>query len=130
MRLLAAGDGGKDYGCPIALMHIAIERHGRADLFITLHAPDCNRNVVDHAKALAVVREGVMETAADADGDAIVERVVGGQHGTTSGHPKSAHELGGIWNLHFQLFTRAQRAGLEFLHVLRCVHQQNVFVAG
>ncbi len=120
----------KNNGCAITLVNIAIQRHGGTDFFISLHAADRDRNVVDHAEAFAVIGEGMMKPAANADRDAVVERIIGGQHRSAGGHPECAHQLRRVWNLHLQFLARAERAGFQFLHVLRRVYQQNVFIGG
>ena len=53
------------------MVDITIDGHGSADFPVVLKAADGDGYVVDHAEAFAVVGEGVMEAAADVDGDAI-----------------------------------------------------------
>src|SRR5580692_35975 len=82
---------GKNHGCAIALMDVAINSHRGANLAITLHTANGDGNVVDHAEALAVTGEGMMESTANVDGHAVVEGTIGCQHGTARGEPEGAH---------------------------------------
>src|SRR5947209_20023845 len=47
----------------IALMHIAIHRHGALDGAIAQQPADGHRYIVNHAKAFAVVGKGMVKTA-------------------------------------------------------------------
>src|SRR5215471_15510102 len=57
----------------VALVHVTIDSHGSLDEFALLHAADSNGDVVHHAEALAVIREGMMEAAADVDAHTLFE---------------------------------------------------------
>ena len=85
---------GKNRGRAIAVMHIAIDGHRVANFFVALHATDGDRYVVDHAEALAVIGERMMESAADADRNAIVERMISGQHGAARSQPEGLTNSG------------------------------------
>src|SRR2546430_3718163 len=65
----------------IAMVNVAIDSHGSADFVIALHAAYGDRHVVDHAEALTMVREGVMKSAADVEGDSILQRILSRQDG-------------------------------------------------
>src|SRR5208282_6046425 len=91
LRLAGDTRAGKNHGRTIALMDVAIDGHRGANLAVTLHAADGNGHVVDHAEAFAVTRERVMESTADADRHAVVEGMIGSQHGTACGEPEGAH---------------------------------------
>src|SRR5258708_34508897 len=69
-RIVGTTRAGKNGRCPVALMNIAIDGHGGANLVVTLHAADGDSNVVNHAEALAMVGEGVVKSAADVETDA------------------------------------------------------------
>ena len=56
----------------VALVNIAIHRHGSADLVIALQTTDRHRNIVDHAEALAMIGMRVMKSSADADADSVL----------------------------------------------------------
>src|SRR5205085_6589556 len=73
----------KDSSRTVAVVHVAINGHGAGDLAVLLHAPDGDRDVVDHAEAFAVVRMGVMESAADIEGDAVAQRALCSQNGAS-----------------------------------------------
>jgi len=76
-----------------SLMDVAIYCHRFANLLIALHATDGNRNIVDHAEAFAVIGKRVMESSSDADGHAVDEGMIGGQHRSASGEPEGAYQL-------------------------------------
>jgi hypothetical protein len=110
------------------VVDVAINRHGGVNLVVPLHAADRHRDVMDHAKAFAVIRESMVETAADIKRHAISEGVVRRQNRTARRQPESLHQLQRVGNLHFLLFAGGKRSGLEFLNVLRSVDQQDVLV--
>ena len=127
-RLAGHPRAGKNRGRAVALMDVAIDRHRGANLVVALHAADGDGHVVDHAEAFAVIGERVMKSSADADGHAVVEGLVGGQHGTARRQPEGAHQLRRVRHFELQLFERAERARLQFLDVLRSVHEQHVLI--
>ena len=61
-------------------MHIAIHRHGRANLAIALHASNGNRNIVNHAEAFTVVRKRVMKSSANIHRHAVLQRILRGKN--------------------------------------------------
>ena len=109
-------------------MDVAVDRHGGANLVVPLHAADRHRHVMNHAKAFAVIGESVVEAAADVEGHAILEGMLGGQNRTARSQPESMHQLRRVGNLHLLLFAGGKRSGFQLLHVLRSVDQQNVLV--
>jgi hypothetical protein len=121
---------GKNRGRPVSLMDVAIYCHRFANLLIALHATDGNRNIVDHAEAFAVIGKRVMESSSDADGHAVDEGMIGGQHRSASGEPEGAYQLRRVRDFELQLFARAERARPQLLNVARGVHQKYVFVGG
>src|SRR5215472_4639367 len=64
---------GENRGSSVALMDVAVDRHGGADFVIPLQAADRDSDVVDHAESFAVVREGVMEASANADAYSVLQ---------------------------------------------------------
>src|SRR2546423_637057 len=64
---------GKDCSRAVAVMDVTIDRHGGTDFAVKLHATNGDRNIVDHAKAFAMVGEGVIKPAADVHRDSIVQ---------------------------------------------------------
>ena len=109
-------------------MHIAIEGHGGANLVVALHAADRYGDVVDHAEALAVVGEGVVESAADAYAHFVYEAMARGEDRSTGSQPEGVHQLRRERNLQLLRFTRTKRSSLQFLHILWRMDQQNVEV--
>src|SRR5439155_24079323 len=73
----------------IAVVNVAIHGHGGADFVIALHAADGDRHVVNHAEALAMVGEGVVESAADVEGDSILQRILSSQDGPARRQPEA-----------------------------------------
>jgi len=128
----AAGAGGlrEDGGGAVALVDVAIHGHGARDLLLLLQAADGHGHVVDHAEALAVVGEGVVEAAAQVEGHAVSQRVLGRQDGAARGQPEGAHQLRRVRDLEQQFLLIGERAGLELADVVGGVHQQDVVVRG
>src|SRR5258706_575537 len=78
----------KDGSRAVALVNVAVDGHGGANLVIALHAPNGDGHIVDHAKAFAVVCEGVVEPAPDVEGHAISQSVLGRQNRTARRQPE------------------------------------------
>ena len=119
---------GKDSGRAVAVVNVAVDCHGGANLVVALHAADGDRNVVNHAEALAMVRESVVEAAANIDSDAVFESMVRRQNRSARRQPERLHQLRRVGDLHLHFFARGERACLQLLHVLRLVDQQNVLI--
>src|SRR5256885_16108715 len=49
----------------VAVVDVTIDSHCSSDFAIALHTANGDRNVVNHAKAFAVIRKGMMKSAAD-----------------------------------------------------------------
>src|SRR3954470_23353486 len=64
---------GKDCSRAVAVVDVTVDRHGGTDFVVTLHATNCDRNIVDHAKAFAMVGKRVVKSAADVHRDSIVQ---------------------------------------------------------
>ena len=109
-------------------MNVAVHGHGAGDPVIALHAANGDGHVVDHAEAFAVVGEGMMKSAADIEGNSIVERIIGGKDGTSGGEPEGAHQFGRVGNFKEEFLPRGKGAGLKFLHVLRSMDKQHVLI--
>src|SRR5579883_3276532 len=80
--------GGENGGGSIAVMHVAIHHHGPPDRLIALQPPDCHGDVVDCAEALAMVREGMVESAARVERHAIRKRQAGGEYAPSGRQPE------------------------------------------
>src|SRR5580698_5219499 len=70
----------EDGGSTVSLMHIAIDGHRLPNKSALLHDANRDRDVVDHAETFAVIREGVMESAADVHANAVREGSFGGKN--------------------------------------------------
>src|SRR6266513_2189182 len=112
------------------MVNVAIDSHGSADFVIALHAAYGDRHVVDHAEALTMVGEGVMKSAADVEGDSILQRILSRQDGPARRYPEGLHQFRRVGNLHLHFFKRRERAVFQLVHILRLVYQQDVFVRG
>src|SRR5215472_12916105 len=53
-----------------------------------------------------------------------------GQNRSARSQPERFDEVARVGNLHLHFFARAEPAGLQFLHILRLVDQQDVLVSG
>src|ERR1700677_2628579 len=82
----------------VALMDVAVNRHRFSNFFVALHAADGNGHIVEHAETFAVIGEGMMESSANVDGDAVVERMISGQHRAAGRKPKGTHQLWRVRN--------------------------------
>ena len=102
----------------------------RADGAIALQAADGHGDIVDGAEALAVVREGVMESAAEVEAQTVFQSQARGQDGAAGGQPESFHHLARIGDLQAQNVLVAQGAVAQLGDPLGDVHQQDVFVRG
>ena len=111
-------------------MGVAVDGHGGADLVVALQAADGDGDVVDHAEALAVIGEGVVKSAAEADGNFVGQALAGGEDGSTGGEPEGVGQLARVRDLHFHFFALGERAGLELLHVFGFVDQKDILIAG
>ena len=77
-------------------------------LSISLQAADRYRHIMDHAKALAVIGESMVEAAADVEGHAIPESMLGGENRSARRQPESPHQFRRVGNLHFLFFAAAK----------------------
>ena len=115
-------------GCPVALMHIAVEYHGSSDVAVALHAADGNRNIIDHAKAFAVIRKGVVKSASNVNAAVVPQRLPGSNNRPSCHVPECIHKFFAVGYFQFQFLARAQRSTLQFLHPEFGVDEKNVFV--
>src|SRR5437868_2776874 len=122
--------GRKDRGGPVTMMHVAINRHGPPDATELLHFADGDSDVMNHAKALAVIRISVVESAADVEADSIGECALRSQDGSARGKPEGPDQLRRIWQFHLHLFMRAQSSMRQALDVSAAVYQANIIVRG
>src|SRR5580693_1790500 len=83
---------------------------------------------MNHAKAFAMVRESMMKSAANADGDAVGQSLPRREDGSSGRQPECLHQRGRKGNFQFHLLARAERAGFQLVDVLGFVDQQNVLI--
>src|SRR3954463_15541594 len=62
----------------VAMVDVTVDSHCGADFAVTLHAANCDRNIVNHAKAFSVIGKRVVKAAADVKCHSVVQRVLGG----------------------------------------------------
>src|SRR5271169_1541137 len=89
-------------GGAVALVDVAVHGHGALDELPLLQAADGDGEVVDHAKTFAVIGEGVMKAAADADADAVGKRALGRQNGTAGMEHESVDHLRRVRDFHLE----------------------------
>ena len=109
-------------------MHVAVDGHRGANLVVALHAPDGHGDVVDHAESLAMIGKGVVKSAADADADFVGQSLARREDRASRRQPESVDQIARVGNFHFHFFARAERAGLQLLHVVGLVDEQDVLV--
>src|SRR4029077_12040684 len=63
----------KDRSRAIAVMHVGVNGHGRANLPCRLEGPNRDANVVDHAKPFSMARIGMVEASAQVGSKAVLE---------------------------------------------------------
>src|SRR5207237_10061787 len=100
-------------------MDVAVYGHGAGNLVVALHATNGDSHVVNHAEAFAMVGKGMVEAAADVEGDAIFQRIVRSQDRPTRSRPEGADEFGRVRKLHLHLVLRQERSSLECSAVVR-----------
>ena len=97
-------------------MHIAINHHGARNVTVALQSPDGNRYVVDQAKALPVIGEGMVESASYMDAAMVAQGQFGG-YNRPSGHiPESFHKFFTVRHFQFQFLARAQGSAFQFFY--------------
>jgi hypothetical protein len=111
-------------------MDIAINGHGPLDSSVLLHFADRNGDIVDHAKSLAVVRKGMVETAAEVDAHAIPKREVSGKDRSAGHQPKRFDQRPAIGHFKFEFFADRESSGSQLVNVYRSVCQKDVLVVG
>src|SRR5437763_100638 len=93
-RLTDGARSSKDCSRAIAVVDVAINCHGGADFVVTLHAADCDRHIVNHAKTFAVVGKRMVESAANVYRDSIDERVLSREYRAARSQPECADQFG------------------------------------
>jgi hypothetical protein len=93
-------------------------------------APHGYGDIVDGAESFAVIRKGMVKTAAHVVADAVLERQPRRQHGAAGRQPEAFHQVARVGNLQLQNLLVAERAVREFFDPGAIVRQQQVFVGG
>jgi hypothetical protein len=111
-------------------VYVAVDSHRGVDPVVALHATNRNRDVVDHAESFAVVGEGVVKSASNADRDLIRQCLARGEDRSASRQPERVDQVARIGNLHLHFFARAERAGGQLVDVFGLVDEKNVLISG
>ncbi len=93
-----------------------------------LQAAHRDGDVVNGAKAFAMVRKRMVKSAAEVEPHAVRERVPGGQGGASGGQAERFHHLRRVGNLQPQNVLVGQRSVAQARYPLGVMHPQNVFV--
>ena len=121
----------EDGGGAVAMVDVGVYDHGGLDGAVVLEAANGDGDVVDDAKAFAVIGKCVMEAAAEVDGDsgwAGGEGAVSGFDGAAGGEPDGVDEFFGVRDFHAEDFVGSERAGFEFVNVGGSVDAEDVVV--
>ncbi len=124
-------DGGvalEDRGRAVGVVNVAIHHHRAINQAFALQAADGHRDVVDGAKALAMIGERVMEPATEVEADPVGERQPRRQQAASGGQPEGLHHAPRVRNLQPYDLLEAQRAGFQPAYPPGLVHQQHVFI--
>src|SRR5262249_40912915 len=87
-----------------------------------------HRYIVDHAEPFAMIREGVMKSAADVDRRDILQRMLRRQNRATRSQPECINQFGRIRNLHLQFFNSGESPRLKFVYVIWFVYEEYVLI--
>src|SRR5262249_2402602 len=126
--LALSTSSGKNRGRAVPLVHVAVNRHGSANPDISLHAAYGHRYIVDHAEPFAMIREGVMKSAADVDRRDILQRMLRRQNRANRSQPECINQFGRIRNLHLQFFNSGESPRLKFVYVIWFVYEEYVLI--
>ena len=110
------------------MVKIAIDYHDPFGQFVRNSLAGGHGDVVEKAKALAMVGEGVVEAAADMHSEPRFDGLAGGHDRPADRKEGKTDELGGITDLKGFEFRGAQAARLDVLEIARAVDEQDVFV--
>src|SRR5207248_11284378 len=90
----------------ITVVNVAINGHGTLDFALALHAANRDRDIMDHAEAFTVVREGMMKSAADVECHTVPQRQLSRPNRSSGRQPERIHQFRRIWKLHLHFFFR------------------------
>src|SRR5258707_1029439 len=114
----------------VAMVHVGIDDQRLADRTIRLEAADADGHIVDGAESFAVIRMGVMESAAEIATKAVTQCRLRGEDRAAGGEPEGFNELRRVWHLKPHLFAGGQGSSLQLAHPICPVDAKNVFVRG
>ncbi len=129
-KVKISGPAGQRGGRAVALVEVAVDDHDPFGQPVRDDLAGGHGDVVEQAEALAVLGEGVVEAAADVDGQPRLEGLAGGQHRPADGQEGEADELGRVADLQGLELGRAQAAGLDALEIAARVDELDVLVRG
>ena len=117
-------------GSAVTVMNVSIDDHGLADGAIGLQPANGYGNVMNGAKAFAMVGVGVMETPTDVAAKPVLQRRLGGQNRASGSKPEGADKFRRVRNFELHDITECESAGLQFADPVRGVYAQQIGIAG
>src|SRR5258708_23790085 len=124
------GVAAKNRRCAVAMVHVGIDDERLADRTIRLEAADADGHIVDGAESFAVIRMGVMESAAEIATKAVTQCRLRGEDRAAGSEPGGFNQLLRVWHLKPHLFAGGQGSGLQLAHPIFRVDTKNVFATG
>ena len=121
---------GEDNGCPVALVHVAIDDHDALRPPFGLHKARRHGDIVKNAISLAMVRVGVMGATSQAGCNAIFQSCAANSDRSAHRAARALHQPRRPGKADASHFTLVDRALQDFLHILGCVDQQELLVGG
>ena len=120
---------GENCGSAVAMVNVGVDHHCSFNCFVVLQAADGDGYIVDYAEAFTVIRAGVVESAADIRGPAVVQRFLAREDCPASGQPAGFDQFLRVWYFELQDFGVGERAGFQFADVLARVDAEDIFVS-
>src|SRR6266481_1709038 len=124
------GVAAKNSRCAVAMVHVGIDDERLADRTIRLEAADADGHIVDGAESFAVIRIGMMESAAEIATEAVTQCRLRGEDRAAGSEPEGFNELWRVRHLKPHFFAGGQGSGLQLTHPICRVNTKNVFVRG
>jgi hypothetical protein len=119
-RVVAGEDGVR----PVPLMHVQVYDGGAPHPAVALECAHGHRDVVEHAKALAVVGEGVVGTAGQVHRHAVLQGGPRGRHRPPHRPVRALHEMRRPRESDPPLLGRRQPPARQALDVVRPVYEE------
>lgn len=116
----------EDKGSAVSLVNVAIDGHCPLDSTAFLHGSYGDGDVINHAEALAVIRESVVKATSNVDAYTILQRSFCRQDGPSRVQHKGVNNLWRVGNFHLQLFSSAEATLHQLVDVMRGVHQGDI----